>query len=108
MSLPTNLGAYTDCLDYFDKAIADPKGIRIQFADYSEAKYFSLRMSNARVLVRDEAKRLYQRDEPLWGRSEYDGLQVKSPAQDTDGHWWVYIIPHNSRVLTVESLSDEA
>jgi hypothetical protein len=104
MTLPTVIGAYNDCLDYFDQALLATKGIRIQFADYTVAKYFVLRMSQARVLQRDESRRVYPRDDPKWGRSEYDGLQVRNPIEDEDGLWWVNVERHNARVLTVEEI----
>lgn len=104
MSLPKILGAYDDCLDHYESALKKDKGIRVQFIHYGDAKYFTLRMGQARVLVREEAKRIYANDHPMWGRSEFDKLQVKMPAKDTEGRWWVYIIPHGSVVETVEDV----
>lgn len=104
MSLPTAIGAFVDCLDHYDRALASNRGIRVQFGTYSDARYFAMRMQQARSLHRDESRRIYPKEDPRWGVSEYDGLQVKNPIADTEDHWWVYIERHDARVLAVEEI----
>jgi hypothetical protein len=105
MSLPTRLDAYHDCIDIFDAAVANTKGRRVAFATREKANIFQLRMCNARRLHREESTRLYERDDPQWGRSPYDRLVVRKPVEDEAGEWWVYIEPHGSDILAVEDVA---
>ena len=105
MSLPNSIDSYDDCLDYFEQALGDPAGLRLEFAEYGQANHFTLRMHQARALQRALHRRLYTEDDPRYGRSEFDRLMVRQPREDDLGHWWVYIERSNSRVLSVESLS---
>jgi len=108
MSLPAHIDAYDDCLDYFERALADPAGIRIEFDDYGQANLFTLRMHQARALQRQLHRRLYAADDVRHGRSEFDKLMVRQPREDDIGHWWVYIERSNSRVVSIEPLSQPA
>ena len=105
MSLPNTLDAFDDCIDYFDTALADPTGIRVEFAEYGQAHHFTLRMHQARALHRAHLRRVYAEDDHRYGRSEFDRLMVRQPREDEAGHWWVYIERSNSRVVSVEPLS---
>lgn len=105
MSLPTNIGAYDDCFRLFDRAVADTTGVRALFVDKPKAMTFQMRLHQARSLDREEAKRIYSRDAPQWGRSEYDKLIVQV-LEDTDGNWWVYIKQRGDEIVEVESLSE--
>jgi hypothetical protein len=102
MSLPQRLDAYPDCIDVFDRALEEKT--RVEFETYKEAKLFQLRMCTCRALHRDETKRMYERTDPQWGRSPYDKLVVRQPVEDDGpGHWWVYIEPHGSNILSIEA-----
>jgi hypothetical protein len=105
MSLPNNLDAYNAELDYFEQALADPTGIRIQFPDYGKANIFTMRMHQARSLQRALHKRIYTPDDVRHGRSEFDHLTVRQPREDTAGNWWVYVERTNATVISVEPLS---
>lgn len=105
MSLPEQLAAYNDCFDVFDKAMADPTGIRCVFDKYERAKFFQLRMNQARSLMRKESTRLYPQNDPRHNKSEYDSLVVRNPVEDEAHEWWVYIERHGSVILGIESLS---
>jgi hypothetical protein len=101
MALPNQIGAYNDCADVFERAL---HGVtRVQFADYGEAKIFQLRMTNYRALQRDETRRIYAPDDVRWGKSPYDAFVVRRPREDPDGLWWVYIEPHGSNILAIET-----
>lgn len=105
MSLPARIEAYDDCFDTFDAALADAHGYRVCFADHGAANIFMLRMHMARSLQRDLHKRIYPKDDPKWGSSEYDKLVVRTPRQDAAGEWWVYIERASSSILAGEPLS---
>lgn len=108
MSLPTHIDAYDDCMEYFQQALDDDLGLRIKFTDFGQANLFTLRMHQARALQRQLHRRLYPESDIRYGRSEFDKLTVRQPKQDTEDMWWVYIERSNSRVVTVESLSQPA
>lgn len=104
MSLPNRIGAYNDCFEVFEKALAS--GLRCEFASHPEAAMFMMRLHQARSLQRDEHKRIYERNDPRWGASEYDKLIVRSPREDGAGHWWVYLELAGSNILSFEPLGD--
>ncbi len=108
MSLPAHIDAYDDCLEYFEAALTDPAGIRIEFSDYGQANIFTLRMHQARALQRQMHKRIYTEEDPKYGRSDFDRLMVRQPREDDAGHWWVYIERSNSKVVSVEPLTQGA
>jgi len=106
MPLSEVVGAYNDCFDYFEKALGDPAGIRVKFNSREEAYTFQIRMNYARTLQRRDSRRLYEPKDPRWGTSEFDHLVVRSPREDSEGMWWIYIEHQGRNVLAVESLSD--
>jgi len=105
MSLPTSLQSYQDCLDFFERVVDDPKGGRVFLGAYADAHYFRLRCNKARVLHREENKKVHEPNMPLWGSSEYDPLQLKL-REDTDGAWWVYAERTSLDPSSVELLSE--
>lgn len=102
MSLPQRLSAYTDCVEIFDSA-----PIRVEFSNYAEANLFKMRMHQARALICNRSKQLYKPDDPRWGQTEYDHFIVRKPCEDDAGHWWVYIEPTSSNILSREPLDAE-
>lgn len=106
MSLPNQIAAYEDCFDAFDRALADEKGVRVQFGDQGSAKFFQMRMQQARSLQRAESARLYERSDVRWNKSIYDSLVVRNPAVDPDGAWWIYIERHGAAITAIESISE--
>lgn len=107
MALPESAAAYTDCYELFDKALADPLGVRALIGKHGDAAAYQMRLNKARKIERDESKRLYPRDEPQWNKSQYDGLKVTLEV-DTEGEWWVYITPHRKDLVVVQGLSELA
>ena len=94
MALSESLAAYNDCFEYYEKAEKAPKGIRILFDNKKAANYFRLRLNYARVLLRRDAIRMYERTDPKWGKSEFDKFRIKLvEAAEGTGEWWVYIDP---------------
>ena len=104
MALQTQIGAYEDCLEYFDRAIVTEKGIRVEFKSESEAQRFQMRMHQARAILRADSKRMYAPEEPQHGNCDYDKLVVKNPIPGAEDNWWVYIEHHSSKVMSVEEL----
>ena len=94
MSLTSQPGAYRDCIELYNMALAAPSGVRMPISLLeTDAKYFQLRMNNARRILRDESRRVYPPDSHLHGVSEYDGLQVRVRQHAASGIWWIYVEP---------------
>lgn len=104
MSLPDRIGAFSDCIDYFEKALASSRGIRVEFADWGDATHFVMRMNQARKLERQDARRMFTHDDPRWGKSAFDCLMVRRPKAGHEDNWWVYIDRAESAVASVEEL----
>jgi|HubBroStandDraft_2_1064218.scaffolds.fasta_scaffold16066_7 hypothetical protein len=95
MSLTNQPAAFRDCYHLFDRAVATPGGVRMWVSKRIEdANYFQLRMNHARVILRNESKRVYALTDPLYDRSEYDGYQVQVRGPDDEGIFWIYVRPH--------------
>ena len=107
MPSSTNLGAYTDCIEVFDRALSSPEGIRIPFPDNGSGRQMMLRLQQARQLVREKSKEIYSDpSDPSWGTSPYDHLIVRVPRQ-IEGKWWVYIQPRLASLGQIEELGEE-
>ena len=105
MSLPSSLGAYRDCLDLFDRATADPKGIRACLGTFEACFAKRQRMHYYRNLDRRANAQMYEAGHPMSGTSAYDDyiLQI---IKDQDGAFWLYITPRSAQVLHIEGLSE--
>jgi len=105
VALPEQPSAYEDCYDYYERAKASPKGIRVLFDNERDAGMFRMRMNMARVIQRREAMRIYARTDPAYGKSEFDSLKCAvRPTAELDGRFWVYIEPWKSDNLGFEEL----
>lgn len=93
MSLTTAPAAYADCYRLYELAVATPGGIRTPFPTREAASYFQMRMSQARVLLRNQSKRAFAPGHPAYDKSEFDAYKVQV-LPDVDGEFWVYIRPH--------------
>ena len=107
MTLPNQIAAYEDCFILYDKALADPLGARALFDTKSKARVFIMRMHQARQLERDESKKQYPKEDPRWGKSEYDSLRVTLREGDPSDGWWVYVDRHSAEILAMETLSQD-
>ena len=105
MSLPNQIGAYGPELDLFDRAIDDPKGIRVHAGSETAAEQMRFRLHQARALQRVENTRIYDKTDPRHGNCEYDKLICRL-REDTEHQWWVYIERHGVEVSRIESLSE--
>lgn len=104
MSLPTSLGAYLDCRQLFDAALADPKGARACLGTWEACRNMQSRMNYFRSLDRIANKEIYPKGDPKWGISAYDPYVVQL-MEDADGEWWVYVQPRD-KILVIEGLSE--
>ena len=103
MSLPTSSLAYTDCYEVFEKALDDPKGIRIKCATHNDAVFFRMRLHNARKIMREDNAKTYDRGHPQHGTTEFDKLSVRiRNLRDT---FYLYI-EHTLVPEDIEKLSD--
>lgn len=103
MTLSESKLAYQDCFDAYDRGLEAERGIRIHFSNFKDAKYFSMRMNQARSLDRKANARTYPKDHPLYGASNYDSLVLRV-KEDVEGDWWVYIEPNTAIPGEVEVL----
>ena len=105
MSLPQSLGAYRDCQDLFDRAIADPKGIRVCLGTYESCFALRQRMHYYRNLDRKANTTIYAHGHPMHNTSATDDF-VLQIIPDLDRLYWLYITPRSGQILHIESLSD--
>lgn len=107
MSLSTSRLAYDDALQFLERALADPKGVRACFGtDEGAATHFRMRCHVGRNLDRQENAKLYvDKGHPLHGRSMYDVLTMRVLQDDDLGEWWVYAT-RNVAPAVIESLSE--
>ena len=80
MSMPKSLLSYSDCIDYFDTALAHTEGARIPVEDINDATNLRLRLNNCRKLHREANAKMYPEHHIMHGRSQYDKLVVKIKA----------------------------
>ena len=107
MALSESIAAYEDCYEVFDKAVRSSKGVRTLFGDKKAAGYFRIRMNQARVLQRRESMRMYPREDPRYGKSEYDKFRIKLvEAAEGTGEWCVYVDPFGQKeeIMDIEEL----
>jgi hypothetical protein len=88
------MGAYPDCFELYDRANAEPAGVRMPISmSETDAKMFQLRMNTARRLFRDKSKQIYPPDHHLYNASPYDHLAVRIRVSAA-GIWYAYVEPH--------------
>jgi hypothetical protein len=105
MSLPQSLGSYRDCQDLFEKATADPKGIRVCLSTYEACFQRRQRMHYFRNLDRRANAEMYPAGHPMHGTSAYDDF-ILQIIKDTTGLFWLYITPRSGQILHIEGLSE--
>jgi hypothetical protein len=86
MSLPSSLLSYEPQLQFMDIALDEERGARMFFTKESSAEHFRMRCNYARVLHREENKKIHEEGMPLHGKSEYDVL-VFTIKTSPDGFW---------------------
>lgn len=104
MVVSTSRLAFSDCFDLLDRAIADPKGIKVKFGSYDDAFNFRLRIHSARRIDRTENREMYSEGHPMYGRSVYD--QITCRIRRFDEGAWLRLERIDAREFEVESLSE--
>lgn len=104
MTLSNSRLSYDDCFEVMDRAIQDPKGVRVKCPTYEKAITFRVRLHKARALDRKRNGDLYEPDHPMSNVSIYDKLVVRIRRQGEV--YWVYIEQNSIEGLEVELLSD--
>ena len=104
MVTSTSRLAYSDCFDLMDKAIADPKGIKIKFSAGEDAWHFRIRLHTARKIDRQDNKDIYDQGHPMHGRSVYDQLTMR--IRKTNDFAWLRLERIDTREFEIESLTE--
>lgn len=106
MAISNSRFSYGDCYDLMDKALADPKGIRIKFESWGDALHFRLRLHTARRIDRTDNLEVFPAEHAMHGKSPYDPLimRIKGTA---DGTTWLRLEKVDAREFHVESLADD-
>jgi len=105
MSLPQSLGSYRDCQDLFERATADPKGVRACLGTYEACFAKRQRMHYYRNLDRKANTEMYPLGHPMNGTSAFDDY-VLQIIKDQDGLYWLYITPRSAQIIHIEGLSE--
>src|ERR1017187_8574274 len=103
MSLSNSRLAYTDCYTLLDRALDEPRGIRIEVNDLAAANYLRMRIHHARTIDRQENKVTYpDKDHPLHGRSPYDILIARIEGDEDSG--LLYLDKQKVEIISVEPI----
>ena len=105
MAVSTSRLTFSDCFDLLERAINDPKGVRIKFKTYEDAFTFRLRIHKARQLDRGENRDIYEEGHKLYGHSVYD--QISCKIRKFDSGAWLRLERIDAVEYQVESLSEE-
>ncbi len=98
MSISTSRASYLDCYAYYDQALEEERGIRIQVQSYDYACHLRQRLHMARKIRREDNAEIYpDADHPMHGASPYDIVVVKIKTED-DGK--VFVILEKIMLLT--------
>ena len=106
MSISSSRQAYPDCTELFERAIDDPRGVRIWIGDEGKARHFIMRMHQCRQINRNDNAKIYpDPGHPLHGSSEWDPLRCTMRV-DSEGEWWVYVEKVKLNTEMIESLAE--
>lgn len=92
--------AFDDAREVFERATTAPKGIRILCSDRAAAVVLRSRFNYFRKLDREENKKTYPPDHPMYNRSAYDKLVLRIPQDEPA----LYIEPHTAEIYNIEEL----
>ncbi len=105
MSISTSRLSYTDCFEFFDKAIEDSKGARIILGSYADANFFRMRCHQARKIDRQDNLKIHDVGTKLHGASLYDQVSLRI-KEDSEGQFYVYAEKTELDLGDVEGLSE--
>lgn len=86
MAMSNSRLAYKDCYKLYERALSDPKGVKVKFAKHDDAWHFRHRMHHARKLDRKDNEKVYSEDHPMHGLSDFDKITARV-EKDGDGYW---------------------
>ena len=98
--------AYPDCESFLSVALEDEIGARLPFLTEGHARQFMVRCNTFRSMCRGDNKKIKQRDDPMYGRSEYDPLQITVLPTEDASEWFVYARRYKINESEIESLSE--
>lgn len=106
MSLSTSRLAYRDCFTLLDRALDEPRGVRIEVpSGLNSAIYLRMRIHHARQIDRADNEKTYPDPEHhLHGCSEYDVLVCR--IEETADAAWLYLDKQKVEIGTIESIPD--
>lgn len=84
MSVSTNPLALADVRAVMDRALETGRGCRLAIASIGEGYSLRQRMYTMRKGERAEAKKIYELDDPRWGRSIYDSISIYVAGPNED------------------------
>lgn len=106
MVTSTSRLAFSDCYELMEKAITDPKGIKIKFARDEDAWHFRVRLHTARRIDRTDNLSLFPEGHMMHGKSPYDGLVMRI-RENGEGGYWLRLERISIDGLQIESLAEE-
>lgn len=107
MAMSNSRLAYSDCYELMEKALEDPKGIRIKFVSEEDAWLFRLRLHNARKIDRKENEENFEKGHMMYGKSPYDGLIMRlRQVENGSGAWWLRVEKLTIDGMEIENLSE--
>ena len=105
MSLSNSRLSYSDCFELLDRAIEEPRGIRLEVVDSNKAGYLRMRIHQARQIDRVENKKIYPDAEHyLHGRSVYDILVCR--IEEGPDSVWVWLDKLKVEIGRIESIPE--
>ena len=69
--------AFPDCRSFMDKAIEAKKGFLAIFPEKGQAESFRLRCYTARSREKQQNKKLFDKDDAMYGKSVWDSLTFR-------------------------------
>ena len=98
MSISTSRASYIDCYEYYDQALEQERGIRIQVQSYDYACHLRQRLHMARKIRREDNAEIYpDAAHPMHGASPYDIVRVRIETKE-DGK--VFVLLEKIMMLT--------
>lgn len=105
MAMSDSRLAFKDCYELYEKALDDPKGIKVKFPTHDDAWHFRHRLHHARILDRRDNKRVFDEDHPMHGLSEYDKITIR--VTRTDDGAWLRMTRIDAKLYKIVSLTEE-
>jgi hypothetical protein len=104
MSASNDFPAYADCYEFFERAMASERGVRVHFDSVAEAKAYRFRMNTARQLDRGRNRRIYATDpnHPAYGRSEYAAIIIVITYDEERDIWLMELRKATAAILDLQ------